>query len=319
MFQQQYGDITMDMDNGHEQYMNLQLRQSYGLYQKTVIAKSKIEQWHRHYKGKVYISFSGGKDSTVLLHLVRSLYPDVPAVFCDTGLEYPEIREFVKTIDNVTWIKPSMSFNKVIQKYGWPIVSKEQSQCIDQYRRAKSEKTKNTRWNGNPYGQGKISEKWKYLVDAPFGISDRCCHVLKKHPFKIYEKETGNHPYIGIMACESSKRIQEFNRFGCNAFKAKRPTSKPLSIWLEKDIWEYLKENNVPYSKIYDMGYPRTGCMFCLYGYHLDPINKLDLMKKTHPRQYEYCMTKLNMKTVLEWYPLAPKDDVYELYENMWV
>jgi len=282
---------------------SLKVRQGYGLYQKTVLATSKIQQWYTKFNGKVYVSFSGGKDSTVLLHIVCSLYPDVTAVYCDTGLEYPEIRSFVKTIDNVIWLKPALTFNKVISKYGYPIISKEQSQYIDQYRKAKSEKTKQTRWNGNKYGRGKISEKWKYLLDAPFKISDKCCEILKKQPFKKYEKETGRHPFIGTLAHESSKRVQEYVLYGCNAFTAKRPTSKPLSIWLENDIWNYIKKNDLPYSKIYDMGYNRTGCMFCLYGHHINKTDRLELMKQTHPKQYEYCMQKLGMTEVLKWYP----------------
>ena len=281
----------------------LQIRQGYNLYQKTLLAESKIDQWYRNFGGKVYVSFSGGKDSTVLLHIVRSLFPNVPAVFCDTGLEYPEIKEFVKTIDNVIWLKPLLTFNKVIEKYGYPIISKEQSQYIEQYRKANSEKTRDIRWNGNKHGRGKISEKWKYLVDAPFKISDRCCEILKKQPLKKYEKENKMFPFIGSMACESSKRVQEYNKFGCNALNAKRPTSKPLSIWLEKDIWAYIKENNLPYSKIYDLGYDRTGCMFCLYGHHINKTNRLELMKKTHPKQYDYCMNKLGLEEVLKWYP----------------
>ena len=66
----------------------------------------------------------------MLLHLVRELYPDVPAVFIDTGLEYPEIREFVKTFENVEWLKPKMNFKQVIQKYGYPFISKEVSNCV---------------------------------------------------------------------------------------------------------------------------------------------------------------------------------------------
>ena len=71
--------------------------------------EQRIKEWYEHWDGDVYVSFSGGKDSTVLLHIVRKLYPDVPAVFSDTGLEYPEIKEFVKTFDNVRIVRPKYS------------------------------------------------------------------------------------------------------------------------------------------------------------------------------------------------------------------
>lgn len=72
--------------------------------------------------GQVYVSFSGGKDSTVLLHLVREMYPDVIAVFVNTGLEYLEIQEFAKSFDNVKVLYPKISFDKVIQKHGYPVL-----------------------------------------------------------------------------------------------------------------------------------------------------------------------------------------------------
>ena len=92
--------------------------------------------------GQVYVSFSGGKDSTVLLDLVRRVYPDVRGAFSDTGLEYPEIREFVKSFDNIDWLKPKKNFVQIITEYGYPIVSKEQSAFINEYRTTKSEKIK---------------------------------------------------------------------------------------------------------------------------------------------------------------------------------
>jgi len=72
--------------------------QTLSLSTKILWARDKIQRWYEYHGGKVYVSFSGGKDSTVLLHLVREMYPDVPAIFCDTGLEFPEIREFVKKV-----------------------------------------------------------------------------------------------------------------------------------------------------------------------------------------------------------------------------
>jgi len=280
----------------------LQQRQSLPLESKIVHSQNVIKQWHEHFDGKVYVSFSGGKDSTVLLHLVRELYPEVPAVYIDTGLEYPEIRDFVKTVDNVIWLKPKLSFKQVIDKYGYPVISKEQSQYIYQYRTAKSEKTKQLRWYGDSKGRFKISNKWKYLVDAPFKISDQCCTYLKKQPIKKYEKETGLHPFIGTMASESERRQGNYLRFGCNAFDLKNPISRPLSIWNDVDIYKYLKQYDIPYSKIYDMGESRTGCMFCMFGCHLEKEpNKFQRMKKTHPQLYDYCINKLDLKTVLEY------------------
>ena len=85
-----------------------QLRQRQGqpLDIKEQLTANRIKAYYEQLGGNVYVSFSGGKDSTVLLHQVRRMYPNVPAVFIDTGLEYPEIRDFVKTIDNVVWLKP---------------------------------------------------------------------------------------------------------------------------------------------------------------------------------------------------------------------
>lgn len=107
------------------------------LERKIQITQSRIIEWYKHYDGQVYVSFSGGKDSTVLLHLVRELFPDVEAVYIDTGLEYPELRQFVKTFDNVTWLKPEMNFRQVLDKYGYPIISKVVSRDVGRVQKIK--------------------------------------------------------------------------------------------------------------------------------------------------------------------------------------
>ena len=99
---------------------------------KVAMTKVRVRDWVNYYgEDGVYISFSGGKDSTVLLDIVREMYPNIPAVFVDTGLEYPEIRNFVKTFDNVTWLKPKKNFKQVIENYGYPLISKEVSECVE--------------------------------------------------------------------------------------------------------------------------------------------------------------------------------------------
>ena len=100
------------------------------LERKVLVTQTRIIEWYKRFDGQVYISFSGGKDSTVLLHIDREIYPDIPAVFVDTGIEYPEIRQFVKTFDNVTILRPKMRFDEVLRKYGYPIISKEVSESV---------------------------------------------------------------------------------------------------------------------------------------------------------------------------------------------
>lgn len=94
----------------HEMW-ELQQMQSLPLNMKIRMTQERIRQWVNEFgEDGVYVSFSGGKDSTVLLDIVRKMYPNIKAVFVDTGLEFPEIREFVKTFDNVEWLRPKKNF-----------------------------------------------------------------------------------------------------------------------------------------------------------------------------------------------------------------
>lgn len=80
----------------------------------------------------VYLSFSAGKDSTVLGHIIREVcgYKNIPFVFVDVPTQYPELKQFAQTFDNLVILKPKISFAEVCEKYGFPMFSKEISECI---------------------------------------------------------------------------------------------------------------------------------------------------------------------------------------------
>lgn len=167
---------------------------------KIEMTKERIRSWYEAWEGQVYIRFSGGKDSTVLLHIARQCFPDIPAVFVNTGLEYPEIVSFVKTIDNVVVLRPKMPFHQVVEKYGYPVISKKTSHGLQALQNPTDKNTKfRTMLLTGIYvhkgvlkkSQFKVANKWQYLKNAPFKISDQCCAKLKKSPIQKYIKETG--------------------------------------------------------------------------------------------------------------------------------
>jgi len=283
--------------------------QALPLSEKVELSKSLVSEWHEAWDGDVSVSFSGGIDSTVLLSLARLICPDVPAIFCNTGLEYPEILSFVKKYDNIKWVRPKLRFREVIKKYGYPVISKENSQKLSEIRSTRSEKLLHKRLYGdnNKYRSGKLPNKWHFLINAPFKISEKCCLYLKKQPMKKF-----TNIYLGNMSEDSHARRQIYIRNnGCGQiFNSNTPQSHPLYFWKERDVWEYIKTNNVPYSKIYDMGYDQTGCMFCMFGVHLEKYpNRFQKMKITHPKHWKYCIYKLDLKTPLDFMGIPYEPD----------
>lgn len=103
--------------------------QALPLTAKVHMSQARIREWYDHWEGNVCISFSGGKDSTVLAHVVHDMYPKVPLVFVNTGLEYPEIQSFARKM-GAEFVRPKLRFDEVISKYGYPIISKENAEAI---------------------------------------------------------------------------------------------------------------------------------------------------------------------------------------------
>lgn len=276
-------------------------------------ALKRIREFYNFADGKIFVSFSGGKDSTVLLHLVRSLYPDALAVFSDTTNEHKEIYDFVKSVDNVLWLNPKKSFADFLKTDGFPLVSKQVSRSVyDLKNPTKSNEASRKLYltgikrDGTVSKTFKLSKKWTYLVDEPYSVSYKCCDILKKKPIEKFMKDSGLLPFIGTTIFESSMRRVSWIQNGCNNLDSKKPTSSPISLFTEQDIWDYINRFNLNYSKIYDdfvspegvlvRGESRTGCAFCSFGSIFDDVdqNRFYRLKIRTPKRFEKIMNIQN-------------------------
>ena len=330
---------------------DLQQKQALPLDLKIRLTRDRVRAWVNEYgEDGVYISFSGGKDSTVLLDLIRNEYgyKNIPAMFVDVPTQYPELRQFVKTFDNVDIVQPKINFFQVCEKYGFPLFSKEICQTVEEVRRsiqkgkeAPTYRMKKLLGKAIDKKTGKLSgyniPQWKFLLDAPFDVSHKCCDVMKKNPSKNYEKETGRKPITAQMASESRLRTTEWLKHGCNAFDKKRVISNPMSFWTEQDVLLYIKQKNLTICSVYgevvsddeemgqmqlsdyagmelfDLGQQelhctgcqRTGCVLCGFGAHMPDDERFVRLRETHPGMYALLDNVTNngytMRQAIDW------------------
>lgn len=248
---------------------DLKVFQAESLSDKKQRSLAKIAEWYSYWNNEVYVSFSGGKDSSVLADLCGMWCSIIKAplylMFINTGLEYPEIQKHVKSFAEylrkkydievaLDIIRPKMRFDEVIKTYGYPIISKEVSLNIEYARKGKQwalYKLQGKNADGTDSKRKESNIRYAPLVDTDFKISNNCCSVMKKIPAKKYEKETGRKAIIATLAEESGLRENAWLKNGCNAFKSKRPTSQPMSFWTEQDVLQYIKREQIPLASVY--------------------------------------------------------------------
>ncbi len=296
---------------------DLKMLQALPLDVKIQKTRLRIKEWVDAFgEDGVYVSFSGGKDSTVLLDIVRKDYPNVEAVFVNTGLEFPSVRKFALSKENVTELRPKMNFREVLCKYGYPIIGKEISLKVKEVRKNPNGYALKS-FNGDRADTPYDYSGYYFLISAPFEISDVCCNVMKKSPSKYFEKKHKKTAITAQMAEESHARQTEWIENGCNAFLKKRPISNPMSFWTEKDVLTYIHNNHLNIADAYGQvvvkgteegqicvndilgdyrgceftttGCNRTGCIFCGFGITQDKSRFIRLAKQ-EPKLCDYVM-----------------------------
>lgn len=241
-----------------------------------------------------YVSFSGGKDSTVLSALVDMAIPgnEIPRVFADTGIELNIIRDFVKHKAEVdsrfVIIKPSVPIKKMLETEGYPFKSKEHSHILDIYQRHGNSVMTPKRYLNERPGYGNRFRcpqilRYQFSEDFKLRVSDKCCTRMKEEPLKKYEIQS-NKPYsiLGIMPSEGGRRMTA----KCVAFQGKKFKSFHPLVVVTKE-WEdwFIRQYNIEICDIYKSPYnaTRTGCKGCPFA--IDLQKNLDTLQKYFPRE----------------------------------
>lgn len=265
------------------------------LFDRTNIIRDTIKKYGEE---NFYISFSGGKDSTILHYLVDLAIPDnkIPRVFINTGIEYNDIVAFVKCFaekDNrFVIIAPSKNVKQTLEQYGYPFKSKEHSLKVGKYqdgsRAVSILKYKNRSYGDNSRFQCPKILQYQYEDSFKIKLSDKCCYKLKKEPIHKWEKE--NKRSIVMTGMRKDEGGQRANLAGCITTRAGKVVKfHPLLVVSEEWESEFITKNNIELCKLYypPYNFNRTGCKGCPFALELD--KQLEVMERLLPAELKQC------------------------------
>jgi 3'-phosphoadenosine 5'-phosphosulfate sulfotransferase (PAPS reductase)/FAD synthetase len=273
------------------------------------------------------VAFSAGKDSTVLLHLLRQYRPEIITIYGNTTIEFPECVKFARWLRdewklNYYEARPDVSFWWVVEQYGWPLLGKEFGVG------GVAHKDSRSKFFADLESRGELTGG--YAIQAEVPISSACCTFLKERPSEKVQKQLGvDGVFLGILAAESRRRMFNFLQYGewYYAKSQKMHKCHPLAIWTDDDIWAYIRRFNVPYAPLYDMGYynergefishKRNGCMFCGMDIRF-PNNHLSIMRRTHPKAWRVLMINKGLGRVLMKLRFVFDDHQMDMFEEAW-
>lgn len=310
-------------------YEQLHEWQGLDLDAKVAWAHARIETALGHLS-KPSVAFSAGKDSTVLLHMLLQHRPGIDVIYGNTGIEFPECVRFAHRLRdewhlNYHEARPERghTFWWVVENYGWPLLGKDFGVG------GVAHKSSREAFFAGLEARGEL--KGDYAIQAEVPISSACCTFLKERPSAKLQKALGvDGVFLGILASESRRRMFNFLQYG-EWYRVKSQhiwKCHPLAIWTDEDIWAYIRRYDVPYAKLYDMGYKdeksgewkchkRNGCMFCGMDIRF-PDNHLAIMRRTHPKIWHYLMVNRGLGKVLAQLRFVMSDGQIDMFMQRW-
>ena len=265
------------------------------LFDRLEIIKTTIAKYG---EDNFYLSFSGGKDSTILHYLLDMALPNnnIPRVFINTGIEYNAIVSFVKGLasnDNrFIILQPTQAVKPMLEKYGYPFKSKQHSHNVMVYQHSGIGLSVK-RYLGIIESSTKFrcpkSLLYQFTPDFKIKLSDNCCRKMKKEPIKRWEKENNKHVSItGMRNSEGGKRA---SIKGCILTDKQGNLKRFHPLIKVNDEWEewFIKEHNIQLCGLYlpPFNFKRTGCKGCPFS--LDLQEQLETMDHYLPNEKKHC------------------------------
>jgi hypothetical protein len=315
----------------------LSAMQSWSYEDKVTHAEDRALNFFKHENGKVYVGLGGLESLTLLIFLRKYIDPNIPGATISV-IEDKSIQEVHRSLDNIIFLKPLKSKVQILNEYGYPIVSKEKARKISHLQSPENPKQTyiHAIMTGDMGEQGnnqhsdriKLPDKWIRLFGghyaghrpdltcqtAPFKVSPECCRWLKERPSEIFQKETGLHPYLGLMISEGGQRKWGLMKHGCNYYGKTTIRSCPFAIFTKSDLLRLALDLNVPIPKVYgeviqlpDGSYKttraqRTGCSMCGFGVHLEHRpHRFDILREDNLKEWEFWMLKMGWGKVLSY------------------
>ena len=207
-------------------------------------------------------TFSGGKDSQVLYHLVKLSGVKAKTHMNLTSVDPPEVIRFVKTqYPDVELIKPKMSIYEACKKEGI-LPTRTIRWCCAEFKETG--------------GAGKVT-----LI----GIrKEESARRAKRGEISTNIKGKRTEETFDQWSEHEEKMVT------CVGGKDKILVS-PIIYWTERDVWEFLNENDIPHCELYDQGYTRIGCICC-------PMSQLRQKRKEIER---WPYVKRNWLKTIQW------------------
>lgn len=314
---------------------------------KIVHAQARAREFFEHLDGNVFCSVGGLDSITLLIFLRKYVSKSIPGVSV-SSLEDKSIQAVHQTFDNLIVLKPLKTKVAVIRECGFPVISKDKASKI-QLLQNPSEKNATVRhaiMTGETGELGgfrtkatgsrmRLPQKWLELFggpenerygthysSAPFKVSADCCYYLKERPCELYAKETGRHPYLGLMASEGGQRRTALMHHGCNYYGKTVTRSCPFAIFSRQDVLRLAVELEVPVpaiygtierkpnGELYTTGAQRTGCTMCGFGIHIeDRPHRFDRLRLSNENEWRFWMYDVGWGQVLTYIGVGWEDE----------